>query len=163
MRLIVCGGRSFTNFELLERELTLLNRNKPISVLIHGWIGPAASMVEHWARANDIPIVRYPPNWELHGKDAETLRNEFMLCDSRPGFVVAFPGGPDTSDLVRRALSRGVAVLAVPGPLIGESHRARSRFKHKLADGGQGLVNAPLVQDAQLKRPSRHVVGAAAA
>jgi hypothetical protein len=85
MRLIVCGGRSFTNFELIERELTRLHSNKPISVLIHGWIGPAASVIEHWARENDIPIVRYPPNWELHGNGAETRRNEFMLCDSRPG------------------------------------------------------------------------------
>ena len=80
MRLIVCGGRSFANFELIERELTRLHSNKLISVLIHGWIGPAASVIEHWARENDIPIVRYPPNWELHGKGAETRRNEFMLC-----------------------------------------------------------------------------------
>jgi hypothetical protein len=56
MRLIVCGRRSFANFELIERELTRLNSNKPISVLIHGWIGPAASVIEHWARENDIPM-----------------------------------------------------------------------------------------------------------
>ena len=163
MRLIVCGGRSFANFELIERELTRLNSNKPISVLIHGWIGPAASVIEHWARENDIPIVRYPPNWELHGKGAEARRNEFMLCDSRPGLVVAFPGGPDTSDLVRRALNRGVAVLVVPETLIGESYGARSQFKHKPCNGGQLLVEELLVRDAQLKRRSRHIVATAAA
>jgi hypothetical protein len=162
MRLIVCGGRSFTNFELVERELTQLNCNKPISVLIHGWIGPAASVIEHWARENDIPIVRYPPNWELHGKGAETRRNEFMLSDSRPGLVIAFPGGPDTSDLVRRALNKGVAVLAVPETLVRERRGARSRFKHKPAKGGQLLVEELLVRNAQLKRRSRHIGTAAA-
>jgi hypothetical protein len=40
--------------DLVKRELTQLNRNKPISVLIHGWIGPAGSVVEHWAQQNDV-------------------------------------------------------------------------------------------------------------
>jgi hypothetical protein len=133
MRLIVCGRRSFTDFELVRRELSHLNRQRPISVLIHGWVGPAAPVVEHWARENDISIVRYPPNWELHGKDAEVRRNEFMLSDSRPGLVVAFPGGPDTSDLVHRALNKGVAVLVVPGPLVGESHGAKTPLKRAIS------------------------------
>ena len=31
-----------------------------------------------------------------HDRDAEARRDEFMLGDSRPVFVVAIPGGPDT-------------------------------------------------------------------
>ena len=129
MRLIVSGGRAFADAELVQRELRQLNLRKPISVLIHGWIGPAAPVVDHWAREHGIPIVRYPPNWELYGKHAEAYRNEFMLADSRPDLIVAFPGGRDTADLVQRARNTGVAVLMAPGPLVEESHCRKPALK----------------------------------
>jgi hypothetical protein len=133
MRLIVSGGRDFADFELVERELRRLNLRKPISVVIHGWIGPAAPVVEHWAREHGIPIVRYPPNWELHGKRAEVYRDEFMLGDSRPDLIVAFPGGRHTAGFVQRALNKGVAVLTVPGPLLEDNHRPKPPFKRTIS------------------------------
>jgi hypothetical protein len=56
-------------------------------------------------------VVRYPPNWERLGKRAEKLRNDFMLVDSRPDYVIAFPGGRNTADLVAKALATGIQVL----------------------------------------------------
>lgn len=99
---------------MVHRELTRLHWQKPISVLIHGSVAGAGIAAEAWARRYGIAVVRYPPNWELYGKKAEGLRSDFMLEDSRPALVVAFPGGRHTADLVQRAINARIAVLAIP-------------------------------------------------
>jgi hypothetical protein len=77
-----------------------------------------------------------------HDRDAEARRDEFMLGDSRPVFVVAIPGGPDTSDLVHKALNKGVAVLVLPGPLVGENCGSNIRFRCRVfaRDLGEAAV-----------------------
>jgi hypothetical protein len=114
MRLLVCGGRHFEDAETVHRELTRLHWQKPIRVLIHGGVTGAGINAEAWARRYGIAVVRYPPNWELYGKKAEGLRNDFMLEDSRPALVLAFPGGRHTAHLVQRAINVQVAVLVIP-------------------------------------------------
>jgi hypothetical protein len=114
MRLLVCGGRHFEDAEMVHRELTRLHWQKPISVLVHGGMTGAAIAAEAWARRYGVAVVRYPPNWELYGKKAEGLRSDFMLEDSRPALVVAFPGGRHTADLVQRAINARIAVLVIP-------------------------------------------------
>ena len=61
------------------------------------------------------PASRYPPNWECLGKRAENLRNDFMLADSRPDFVIAFPGGRNTTDLVAKVSAAGLPVVHAAG------------------------------------------------
>jgi hypothetical protein len=72
--------------------------------------------IEAWAREHGADIVRYPPNWQLHGKLAERLRNVFMLRDSRPDLVLALPGGDDTEELLARARGEAVAVVCGKQP-----------------------------------------------
>ena len=119
MRLLVCGGRHFEDAEMVHHELTALHWRKPISVVVHGSIAGVGIIAEAWARRHGIAVVRYPPNWEFYGKKAEGLRSDFMLTDSRPDFVVAFPGWRHTADLVQRAINVGLAVLAIPPNTAG--------------------------------------------
>ena len=114
MRMLVCGGRDYDDDAAVHTELTRFHWRVPIVVLIHGGVSGAGLAAEAWARRNGIDVVRYPPNWERFGKKAESLRNSFMLADSRPDFVLAFPGGPHTADLVEKAMAAGVRVLRVP-------------------------------------------------
>ncbi|MBQ8103825.1 MAG: DUF2493 domain-containing protein [Afipia sp.] len=119
MRLLVCGGRHFEDAEMVHHELTALHWRKPISVVVHGSIAGVGIIAEAWARRHGIAVVRDPPNWEFYGRKAEGLRSDFMLTDSRPDFVVAFPGGRHTADLVQRAINVGLAVLAIPPNTAG--------------------------------------------
>src|ERR1700704_1722323 len=114
MRVLVCGGRSYENTDAIHQELIRLHWRIPINVIIHGGVSGAGVAAEAWARRNRVDVVRYPPNWECLGKRAERLRNDFMLADSRPDFLVAFPGGRDTADLAAKAMSAGIQVLHVP-------------------------------------------------
>ena len=117
MRIIVTGGRKLSDTgdnAFVRIELTRLHERHHIDVLAHGCTGDYAAALESWARRNGIAIVRYPPNWQLFGHQAEFRRNLFMLADARADLVVAFPGGESTSHLVQRAIDMGLAVLRFP-------------------------------------------------
>ena len=97
-------------------ELVRFNWRHAISVIIHGGVSGPGPAAEAWARQNGVAVVRYPPNWERFGKKAEKLRNDFMLTDSRPDCVIAFPGGGDTADLIAKASAAGIQVFYAPSP-----------------------------------------------
>jgi hypothetical protein len=115
MRILVCGGRYYDNAGAVHRELIGFHWRTPITVIIHGGVSGAGAIAEAWARRNRVAVVRYPPNWECLGKRAEKLRNDFMLADSRPDFVIAFPGGRNTADVVAKASAAGLPVLQAAG------------------------------------------------
>src|ERR1700730_4509883 len=121
MRVLVCGGRSYENTDAIHQELIRFHWQNPIDVIIHGGVSGAGVAAEGLARRNRVDVVRYPPNWECLGKRAERLRNDFMLADSCPDFVIVFPGGRDTADLVAKALAAGIQVLHAPSRLADKS------------------------------------------
>lgn len=114
MRLLVCGGRHFEDAETVQRALVSLHWKNTVTVLIHGSVTGSGIVAEAWARRAGVPVVRYPPNWELYGSKAERLRSQFMLHDSRPELVMAFPGGRNTADLVQQAINAKIAVIFIP-------------------------------------------------
>lgn len=113
MRLLICAGRYYADTRRCHRVLDAYLRIRPVTVLIHGGSQFLGSALEDWARDAGVDVVRYPPNWKLHGKQAERQRNHFMLKDSRPEVVIALPGAEDTSELVAQARAAGVHVLTV--------------------------------------------------
>ncbi|NHB78571.1 DUF2493 domain-containing protein [Rhodobacter calidifons] len=110
MRLILAGGRHLTDAGLVTRALDRAAEAHALTVLIHGGHALTGQAAEDWARRQGLHVIRYPPNWQLHGRRAEGLRNAFMLADSRPDLMLALPGGADTADLIARARGIGLPV-----------------------------------------------------
>ncbi|MGY2373019.1 SLOG family protein [Pseudomonas sp. SDO524_S393] len=113
MRVLICAGRHYADTQKSRQVLDAYHRLRPVQVLIHGGNQFLGSAIEDWARELGIDVVRYPPNWQRHGKQAERQRNHFMLADSRPDVIIALPGGDDTSELVGQARTNGISVLSV--------------------------------------------------
>jgi len=61
-------------------------------------------------------VVAVAADWARFGRSAGCRRNQAML-GLGVGLVVAFPGGPGTADMVRRARGAGVRVCLVGGAL----------------------------------------------
>lgn len=113
MRLLICAGRHYADTLMCERVLDAYRDIKCVQVLIHGASQFLGNVLEDWAREHEIDVVRYPPNWKKHGKQAERQRNQFMLNDSRPDVVIALPGGDDTRELILQARAAGIHVLTL--------------------------------------------------
>lgn len=113
MRVLVCGGRDFKDADLLKFALNIIKELEGIDLIIHGHARGADSMAAVWAVANGIDNLGYFADWKTHGKAAGPIRNQKMLDDGRPDLVIAFPGGPGTADMVRRARLSGVEVREI--------------------------------------------------
>lgn len=112
MRVLVTGGRDFSDYSLLFEVMDQIHSLRPIMVVMHGAARGADSLAGAWARDRGIVVEQYLAKWAEHGKAAGPIRNQQML-DASPDMVVAFPGGSGTADMVRRARAAGVTVMIV--------------------------------------------------
>lgn len=119
MRLLVCGGRDFSDHDAMNKTLDEWHFDglDPVEVLIHGAAPGADRLAYGWANARGVPALAYPADWTRHGRAAGPIRNQQMLEEGRPDLVIAFPGGRGTADMVRRAKDAGIVVVEI-GPLV---------------------------------------------
>lgn len=113
MRILVCGGRNFSNRDLVFRELNRLRKTAVIDAVIEGNASGIDRIAGYWARKHRIKNIKFPADWKTYGRSAGPRRNEKMLLEGKPDLVVAFPGGKGTVDMVRRAQSANVPVTFV--------------------------------------------------
>jgi YspA, cpYpsA-related SLOG family len=113
MRVLVCGGRDFSDGPKLVSTLHSLFL-MPNDVIIHGNAPGADWMANAWAREHDIAVRVFPADWKKYGRAAGPIRNQQMLDEGKPHLVIAFPGGKGTADMVARAKRAGIEVLECP-------------------------------------------------
>ena len=106
---LVCGGRRFDNKSLLFETLD----DVPISCVVHGGAEGADSLAGEWARERRIPEVIVPAQWRQYGKSAGTIRNRWMIRFTRTEFVIAFPGGQGTENMIEQARKAGIPIRKV--------------------------------------------------
>lgn len=114
MRILVCGGRNYTDRERVFRVLDDLHAARGITYLAHGGAKGADRSAEAWAMSRGVAWRRWMADWKTLGKAAGPERNARMLTESRPDMVIAFPGKRGTADMVRKATAAGVPVVRVP-------------------------------------------------
>lgn len=119
MRLLVAGGRDFSDREQLYRVLDQLHAETPLTALIHGAARGADTLAASWARVRQVAVVPCPADWCKYGRSAGPIRNLSMLCEHAPDMVLAFPGGHGTANMVSQARQRGVltAVVTISGEI----------------------------------------------
>lgn len=113
MRVLVCGGRTYSDRARVYGVLNKINEETPIDMIIHGGAPGADSLAGDWAAFKMIDCLRVPAMWHVHGNAAGPRRNQRMLDIYGPQLVVAFPGGAGTADMVRRATKAEVKVMEV--------------------------------------------------
>lgn len=113
MRVLICGGRDFDDWRLLQSTLAQLHAERPFALVITGAANGADNLGSRWAHHQRIPVAEFPANWRFEGKAAGPKRNEAMIALGRPDLVVAFPGGRGTEDMVRRAAAAKVELIKV--------------------------------------------------
>ena len=108
-RIIVVGGRDFTDYALLSETLDVILKRYTLREvqIVSGCCRGADALGERYAREHGIPVVRFPADWQAYGKAAGPIRNRKMAeyaaeCD---GMLVAFWDGKSrgTASMIRLA------------------------------------------------------------
>ncbi len=102
-RVLVCGGRDYTDAARLEAVLDEIDAELGPLIIIEGEARGADQLAALWASHKGRECIPFPANWDRHGLRAGPIRNQTMLDHGRPDIVVAFPGGRGTADMVARA------------------------------------------------------------
>lgn len=113
MRVLVCGGRDFTDWRACWNALAEAHAEAPITLLIHGGAKGADRLAAKWADGMRIPMKEFPAHWVQHGRAAGPIRNQRMIDEGKPDLVIAMQGGRGTEDMVRRATLANVRVTHV--------------------------------------------------
>lgn len=114
MRLLVCGGRDFGPYSVVATALW--SERQRITAIIAGGARGVDSHAATWAKVAGVPLEVFPADWSL-GRKAGPLRNQRMIDEGHPDYVLAFPGGRGTADMVWRATRAGVPVQKVFWPV----------------------------------------------
>lgn len=131
VRLLITGGRSFNDKDTIRKWIKNVEATiGPIEVIIHG-ANPrgADKLADELADELGIPKLRFPADWDEHGKAAGPIRNQRMIDEGRPTYVLAFPDPKSrgTWDMVKKAHTAGLKgkVVAKHGLRLegGTEHR----------------------------------------
>lgn len=113
MRVLVCGGRDYTDHIRVTTVLSKLHSEAGIDGVIEGGARGADRLAREWADRWHVPVETYEADWENQGSFAGPARNRRMLDEGKPDLVIAFPGGRGTADMVRKARKAGVEVVEI--------------------------------------------------
>lgn len=111
MRVLVCGGRKYSDYFRVCQVLGSFHESRGIACIIQGGALGADALAKRWARFHEVALEEYAADWERFGRAAGPERNTRMLHFGRPDLVIAFPGGAGTADMVRQARAAGVRVV----------------------------------------------------
>lgn len=109
MKLLVCGGRDFNDYQSLDNTLTFLNGMIGIDIIISGGAPGADTMAKNWAHHNGIHCAEVKALWNSFGKSAGYKRNSTMLL-LKPDLCLAMPGGKGTDMMVKLCHNKNISV-----------------------------------------------------
>jgi len=114
---LVTGGRHYNDWGHVSTTLdVILSRTGRVHVVQGGAAG-ADALAKRWAWRHRMPSTTYVARWDRHGLAAGGIRNQQMLDQEWPRFVLAFPGGSGTKDMKERAQRAEVPVIDAMGDL----------------------------------------------
>lgn len=109
---IIAGSRDVTNFRHVEKIVAYAKKQgyTPSKVL-SGTARGADILGEQYAVQNDIPLAKYPADWNTHGKSAGYIRNQQMAKDAKMLLAVWDGESAGTKHMIDIAVEEGLVVF----------------------------------------------------
>lgn len=114
MNVVICGSREFDDYELLKKELIKFFDNDFSDItIISGTAKGADSLGERFASEYNLPVQKFKPDWDKHGKSAGFKRNDEMVKIA--DVVVAFWNckSKGTKHTINQANTKGIVVKII--------------------------------------------------
>ena len=111
MRVIIAGGRDFTDYETLCKfcDYIIGKPNEEIEI-VSGKAKGADTLGERYANDRNYKLKEFPPDWEKYGKSAGHRRNSEMASYS--DLLIAFHDGESkgTQSMIDLANKKEISV-----------------------------------------------------
>jgi len=111
MKIIIAGGRNFTNYKKLCKVCdNILQNQNNIEIVSGAYYKGADKLGEQYAKERGYKIIRFPANWNKYGKAAGPNRNQQMA--NYADALIAFWDGKSrgTLNMIDLAKSRNLKI-----------------------------------------------------
>jgi hypothetical protein len=115
-KVVVAGGRDFTNYNLLKEKVDNILSQKKLThkiLILSGKSIGADCLGEIYALENNLEILSYPADWDKFGKKAGVKRNAEMINDADA--LIAFWNGSSqgTKYMIDIATKKGKMIRVI--------------------------------------------------
>lgn len=126
MRVLCCGDRNWTSYEIIRRELEKLPKDTEI---IQGCANGADKMSANISKSLKLKLISskdnddtinnlgFPADWKKYRRAAGPIRNKQMLDEGKPDLVLAFhtniENSKGTKNMIEQAKDRGIKVILI--------------------------------------------------
>ena len=126
MRILCCGDRNWSSYEIIRRELEKFPKDTEI---IQGCANGADKMSANIAKSLGLKLISskdnndiinnpgFPADWNKYGRAAGPIRNKQMLDEGKPDLVLAFhtniENSRGTKNMIEQAKKRGIKVILI--------------------------------------------------
>lgn len=108
MKTIIAGGREFTDYYVLHDCMQDIPWD--ITEVVSGTARGTDVLGETWGANKRTPVVKFPANWDKHGKAAGHIRNAEM-ADYADALVAFWDGkSKGTRGMIETAAKKGLYV-----------------------------------------------------
>lgn len=109
-RVIIAGGRDFSDFDMLVKKCSFLLKNKKDVEVVCGGARGADSLGKKFSTTRGHGLKMFPADWDKHGKAAGMIRNIEMAEYSDA--LIAFWDGQSrgTKHMIKTAKAMGLDV-----------------------------------------------------
>jgi hypothetical protein len=153
MKVLVCGGRDFNNYDFLEHALNEISKEVGgITFIVNGACEGADKQSSKWAEAHGIHYAEMPALWKYNGKAAGPKRNKAMIEFIDLDIVVAFPGGNGTADMVKLGHGHDLEVVDLRDTNVGDGKDEESEFFPKWMEPVPDNMNYDKIVEELKKR-----------
>lgn len=121
MKVIVAGGREFTNYALVEEAIKISGFE--ISQIVSGKAKGVDTLGEVWALANNVPVEAFPADWSQHGRAAGPIRNK-QMAEYADALIAIWDGeSKGTANMIQQARNKklNVFIYLVKDTNVGKS------------------------------------------
>lgn len=112
MRILFCGDRNWSDYDSVLETMRSYKNNSGLVTVIEGEARGADTLARIAGEELGLTVVKYPADWDRHGKAAGPIRNQQMLDEGQPDMVVAFHNNINNSkgtrDMITRAKKAGI-------------------------------------------------------
>lgn len=115
-RVIIAGGRDFSDYELLKEKCDDFLKDKFLThqvIVVSGMARGADSLGVRYAEERELMVDAYPADWKKHGRSAGYIRNaEMAECADA---LIAFWDGRSrgTRHMIIQARQKGLATAVI--------------------------------------------------
>jgi len=114
MRVIICGSRDITDYDLVAQAIS--DSGFTVTEVVTGGASGVDRLGKRWARYNGIPEGEFPAQWETYGKAAGPIRNsemaDYASQDPEGGALIAIRKNMSrgTTDMINKAKAKGLQI-----------------------------------------------------